>query len=549
MSSGFEKLYRARGIATEYNLSIPDINDHLDFDTPFFCPNGIKMGDPGAKGTLTLMSLLANDEAQVLQDEEFENFDYLQEFGFQVKEDTNDPFMFVVSHRQGWAAHQVAYDEGQVPDRTFPDQRHYSKDWKQPNLFSTAGDDQAAIATLGKLRQIAKNHVTNSMVISAEKDLISPLLLMYCERAALRTTDNRMARSFVKDDYFSHMLIDNLKLRLLSPESKAQESSNDTNPAIGKAKALTKLVKTLPPGWQQIRDRYVWTRFKQRFFAYLPRLTNGFIDPIVNLPSELGGLGLAQCADDALASVLAISEDHARTIQLLLEKDKDRRVPVILRLFSRDRFARGMRFEVDNVDELFENLNNALDTQPLGLRETAKRNQIDLSGGLGYFAQREILTEAGFIGDKELKNLFSRSALQTKLLTEKTTNGWNSSPWDQRRKAFERSCKQLHEVRAQEGRASFEGPLDRMVLYEDIKKKWDIIPNLTFNEEVFYDNSMTQTSFLFEEIADCDPATLSSRPIEQIFDSLVTLELPAINNRGWFEHKRAKQTIPEDGEI
>jgi len=345
------------------------------------------------------------------------------------------------------------------------------------------------------------------------------------------------------------MLLEHLKMRLYSPETKAQDSSNDTNPAFGKAKALTLLVKRLPPGWHGIRDRYAYTRFKQRMFAYLPRTANGQIDPIVDLPAELGGLGLSSNGAGILKVIEAISENHARCILLLLEGDTDRRIPQILSLFSRDRFARGMRFDENFVDALFEDLNENLQPKPIGLDGTAKLNNVDFAGVHGYFAKREILTAQNFIGDKELKTLFSRSALQTKLLTEQTTKGWNHSSWKDRRIAFENSLIRLFDHRISESRAPFMGPVNRQVLATKVIEALPNLSNYVFNEELFYTKEMSQISLQFEDTGDSDPVEIIRQPVQEIIDSLVTMELPPIIDRAWFPRKRTKQNVPGDAEI
>jgi len=92
--------------------------------------------------------------------------------------------------------------------------------------------------------------------------------------------------------YQKSPFIDSIKVRLLSPCSKSNETFNDRNTAVGKAKSLGNTLRWISPTlfptkWKNmVRDR-----FFQRMGPLLPDRTSGVYWHLL-LPENLGGLGL-----------------------------------------------------------------------------------------------------------------------------------------------------------------------------------------------------------------------------------------------------------------
>lgn len=511
--------------------------DYLAFDEPFITTNGVDMGNPGTKGLLTLMSLMAEFEATELCSETQMNLDFIDDepAGFWFRKLTNN--IVVNSYDMEDDTHALLYG------RAF---KNYDKGYnvsnvkvKPPSIFSTAGDDQVNVGTREKLSLVSMCHRTNHMKISEEKDLVSPLGLIYCERLALRTPHNSFSSS-VNDTYEKHMMVDSLKMRLFSPMSKAQESSDEPNPAIGKARALSTLKTQLPADWQNFADIVVNLRFKQRMFHYLPRTKSGSIDPVVDLPHGFGGLGLCATRKEMEIASSSISDDHVSLICILLNGDEDRRIKRALPSLMKDRFARGVKFDENVVDTLFQNLVEYLEPVPKGLYETmqsARAQDATIGEAIGYDAKRRKLNQLGYVGSREIQQLYKRSLLQERLLCTDPTKGWSQSDWPRRRSVYERTLTELLKLKATEGvHLNYEeGQI--LVSREQVSalygKSQRDYQKFTFIEDIFYHRDMKVIDYetLF--------VNHSYEPVSEILDSLTRLELPPIGE--WFPQTEPTQ--------
>jgi hypothetical protein len=374
------------------------------------------------------------------------------------------------------------------------------------------------------------------MVISEDKDLVSPIAMIYCERLALRTPSNSFRFSVNDPDYEKHMMVDSLKMRLFSPMSKAQESSNEPNPAIGKSKVLMVLKDQLPADWKPWAIPVVNMRFQQRMYPYLPRTSNGNIDPIVGLPSQLGGLGLASTRQEIDLVVNSVSDNHIRLSNLLMEGDKDDRLKRALPSFTRDRFARGVKFDDGVVDTLFQDLAEHLEPPPLGVSRTLERfpdELIESSNLNGIFAKRRFLNRHGYVGTHEIRSLYTRSVLQERLLTADPTRGWSQCDWTQRRAAYEATLGRLIALKDQEGFFISKEPPDlsnREALAQRlIDSNFETMKSLCFEEDIFFHRDMNPIDLQNLEVQ------FGRKPVEEILDSMVRLELPPVGE--WFGSK------------
>jgi len=490
--------------------------DGLDFETPFLTTNGINMGAGGAKGLLTLLCLEADLHATDIVGRDMDTV--------QITMEADQDFLY-------WRDTSGLYHTDVDKDKDMGTGMVYEYEnqrFLDPCVMSTAGDDQFNMGSRLKLETTTRCHEENCMVQSDSKCFTSTLGAIYCERMILRTTRNRAVNDVI-GDYDSHYMVDSIKLRLLSPVQKAQEGSNEPNPALGKGKALFEMQSTLPSDWKNVQDQLVPSRFLQRMRKHLPRTPSGDIDTIVLLPAALGGLTIAPEGEDLTEVLERLSEFHLYAIEYLISGQIDDRVKRVLSSFMRDRFARGVNFDENVIDELFADLEIELKPPPVGLQETIARAGLDLTSVDGYLAKRRKLVANGFVGDKDVKRLYSRAVLQKKLLLENVTAGWTQSGWPQRRLAYERSLERLFLLHVAEGRTVSDYKVDVIKLSSHLMmmSRRDL-KSFSWEEEVFYHEDMT--IFAFDDVEGERPA----QPVKDLLESLMTMELPPIVDGRWF---------------
>jgi hypothetical protein len=491
--------------------------DYLDFSTPFRTTNGVMMGDPGTKGLLTLLCLAAEEEANMLMEGQY---DVLE-----------DHYAAGEPHRSRTLEENTMSRSIDYPELWIETGFRMSTKRKHTRIFSTAGDDQEELGSHSKLLISDECHHRNFMVTNKEKKFLSPIGGIYCERLLLRTRNNRSWHDPLNGGYEQHYMVDSIKIRLISPCNKAQEGFNEPNPAIGKSKVLSEQLRLMPRDWQQIAEVLVPNRFLQRMYKHIPRTSNGSIDQITMLPLQLGGMGLKPLAWNGFIEVFeTLSEDHVFFIKKYLDGDPDSRVGKTLSSFLRDRFARGVRFDEGIIDSLFSELDKSLNPVPIGLQGTLYREGIDTKGVFGFLNKKRKLQAAGYVTDHDLKGAYSRTVLQTKLLTEKVDAGWVQSEWPARRNAYERSFSELRKLRVTEGRdAPTDEPIDRLALAGELMTlSWSEFNGLGFNESLFYKPSMTALDYHYGD----DVETLNT-PIDSILESLVVMDLPPVIDKRW----------------
>jgi hypothetical protein len=317
--------------------------------------------------------------------------------------------------------------------------------------------------------------------------------------------------------------------------SKTQESSNEPNPAIGKSKVLCTLKDQLPNDWKPWACSYVDLRFKQRMYQYLPRLSNGSIDPIVNLPNVIGGLGLSSVKKEVDSAVMSLSDNHVYLANLLYRGDRDDRMKRALPSIMRDRFARGVNFDEGFVDHLFDFMSKHLEPPPVGVDKTLERfSDYDVIGRdlRGIYNKRRFLGRHGYYGSREIQQLYKRAVLQERLLTEDPSKGWEQSSWPSRRRAYERTLEDLKARKDLEG-IFVGGELDDMTNRSNLAERIFLLPfgetkGLMFEEDIFFHRDMNPIDYENLEIK------MDRKPVAEILDGMTRLELPVIDS--WFQH-------------
>jgi hypothetical protein len=172
-------------------------------------------------------------------------------------------------------------------------------DYKSPpwRSYHIGGDDHLGVGPPKYLRYITKNHIKCGSKISAGKHGQSKTVVKYCEKVI--DVRNLLSKPFdvrtindSTESYEASPFIDSIKVRLLSPLTKAFDVSADRNVAIGKGLSLGRTLKWMnvdhfPTKWlRMVRDR-----FFQRMGSLLPDRTSGLYWQLF-LPVYWGGLNL-----------------------------------------------------------------------------------------------------------------------------------------------------------------------------------------------------------------------------------------------------------------
>jgi len=484
--------------------------DYLGVDEPFITANGVMMGDPGTKGLLTLLNLAAFIEAQ----DELEN----------VQVTIEDIIQDSSSYHREWSMTYHAEDHtdeaSQLEWRGF-----YETRLIRPKIFfSCAGDDHVAMCLRAPLEAITSNHVRNQMVPSKEKNFLSRRGVVYCERLLLRTHGTHMLDPRFNEASDTTM-VDSIKIRLMSPSTKNQESQNETNPSIGKAFLLRKFQSWMPVGWRRFSSRVLPHRFYNRMYRFLPHRANGAVHGLVSLPIPLGGFGLA------LEGGLSFNEgdlldSHALLLESFIEGNRDPRLFKATMSLLKNRYARGVSFEESIIDEQLEELELAAGAKAL----SATLNEFTSNGGEfvkgdAFDSLKRKLAQKGYIAESAVKNLLIRVQTQQRLFTEEVHSGWKTARWDTRIARFDETCKSLIRLYEDEGRIAAGRKANIQSINEYfLTAQFEQIEKILWKEELFFWKD-------FE--VELNEST-STRPLQDLLDHAVSLELPPITNRGWF---------------
>ena len=387
---------------------------------PILTDTAILMGDPGCKGVLTLHNLVAEEEAALEQ-----------KLGREVRLD----------------------DLQRSNPVTFP--------WRH---FSCAGDDHTAIGPDEYLDNIGRNHEKNCMVLSEGKHVRSKIGVFYCERVVFRGPETVLTNP--SRDYSQHALVDSVKVRLLSPETKDREAEVETNPAIGKAKLLFKQLSWSPPGWERTLSVLVQRRFLGRMRKHLPKGQNGDINRIVELPTFLGGLSMSppRISEWDLENVLAqLSDAHLRVLDHLLRgKELDALGRRALARYSSDRYARGIPLD-DATDLIIDRLYDLQWTREESQVLNEARKRFKLRDNLGYRHVLKHVQKLGYETRFTLKRKLARSYNQACLLVDPPSRGFRTASWEDRERSFQADlmiCNVTNEV---------EDHYDLKFIYDKIK--------------------------------------------------------------------------------
>jgi len=191
--------------------------------------------------------------------------------------------------------------------------------------FHLGGDDHLARGPLAYLKGITANHRLYGSIISPTKHRLSKIFVVYTEKLLVfRGRVANMPVNIVNDNIEKSVFIDSIKIRLLSPFTKATDTMNDKNVAIGKCIGLASTFK-----WFSDKPlmRLVFDRAQYRFRDFIASGHHKTLSSVQALPVSLGGLGfsidtkylenLPECFNKALRAVaLGGSEGYQAQVTL-----------------------------------------------------------------------------------------------------------------------------------------------------------------------------------------------------------------------------------------
>lgn len=406
--------------------------------------------------------------------------------------------------------------------RTQPDLNEASAEkFILPRIFSSAGDDVAKFGTVVHLQRFLTATQENALEPSWDKIIISRKLLKYCERVLFKTDQTSILSQIGKDPYEEHLLVDTIKVRLLSPVAKAQDSAIYRNPAIGKGQLLVKEIANLPETWSPFKEGYVLSRFLRRMWSHVPKLGNGHLNPIILLPTMLGGLGLGPPIG-GINPYAELSEPHMRVLLKTFQIGPSSKDSRLLKSLTSNFRARGLDLDDTWIDNVIEYL--ALNLHPCSL-ERAEQDCGLNRGRAGYFQRKANVLSMGYISDMDLRGLFSRADLQRRLLCgEPKSNDWGDTPWEGKLERFNRNILNFIEGKPEYQFSSDEIEIGRIDLFQ-----------LTAEDQESWISRFWVPEVFFRFDPDCnsqlgDPGYV----VEQLLASNPRLELPPLIQRGWF---------------
>jgi len=162
--------------------------------------------------------------------------------------------------------------------------------------YHVGGDDHLAIGPKDYLDAITYFHLKCGSHISPGKHGQSSICVKYCEKVLdIRNIYERFDVRRINDNtktYESSPFVDSIKVRLLSPTSKAFDVISDRNVAIGKGQSLGRTLKWLNRDHFSLKwVRMVRNRFFERMGSLLPDRSSGVYWQLM-MPGFWGGLDL-----------------------------------------------------------------------------------------------------------------------------------------------------------------------------------------------------------------------------------------------------------------
>jgi len=298
--------------------------------------------------------------------------------------------------------------------------RHYvSPPWR---TFHVGGDDHIAIGPPEYLRKITEFHTKCGSVLSTGKHGMSNKVVTYCEKVLeirrIYSPFNVRTINDSTEHYEASPFVDSIKVRLLSPLTKAFEVSSERNVAIGKGLSLGRTLKWLnkdhyPTKWvRMVRDR-----FFERMGSLLPDRTSGIYWQLL-LPSYWGGLDLY--IPDEVGRLYKEVPELTKSIMesYLQDESKAHEEVKLLRKFLTNYSYRGFVLDENEVQAMTSHLEMIIGNLPRSTWWEIKR-EFDPEGLL---SAKDVVDRAyrdGWKGESDIIDVLLRPILFKEILLGK----------------------------------------------------------------------------------------------------------------------------------
>lgn len=162
-------------------------------------------------------------------------------------------------------------------------------------FFHIGGDDHLAFGPLSYLNRITRFHRWVGSQISEDKHAISKVAVTYCERMIFLQNLEKQNPRAIAADHDDSVIVDSVKVRLMTRSLSTQLAKDEKNVAVGKARQLAGSLRWLPgsPHWSIDHKKSIRDLFIKRMRGLLPtRFVSESLFYQSLLPLSWGGLDL-----------------------------------------------------------------------------------------------------------------------------------------------------------------------------------------------------------------------------------------------------------------
>jgi len=328
-----------------------------------------------------------------------------------------------------------------VRDCQFP--RTLKELWNDP--FAAAGDDilDEASTDEGRMRLSLYPPIIQEVGLTPSQDKTDMYTRggIYCEGVVLVRDQDKYPTDPSKFN-LETALVETLKVRLLTPETKPQKGDEEINPIFGKCYQLAARLRWLPPNQAWLRDRCLWlfTRNHRDYIRSSGRIVYNLL-----LPTQLGGLGFTPSSLEESKVVYDLMPLwHKRALGFIAMNPQNERPSRVLSNWSSSRlFERGMDFQDIKDNPIYELLDD------FGLLESFESLYARLSINLDpeisrstrYKEKHELILRSGYVDITRSLRSWNNSTIWDPLSV--ISRGWPMRSFESRNAILERYLKEI----------------------------------------------------------------------------------------------------------
>jgi hypothetical protein len=297
----------------------------------------------------------------------------------------------------------------------------------------TAGDDHLAIGNVHAGPALRNAFIEAGAEIQLDKTLQSFTLVKYCEKGiAVGPWTDLKANPFSKVDTSKYLVIDAIKTRLISPETKSRDAEEEANPAFGRIPLLYKNLR-----WSVDISEPAMRLIPFIYMARFPsgRLPNDF--RMLAVPPQWGGLAAYRTTDDIVAGFEALPKYlKASIVKLVLRKAPFQMIRALAAVTKKVAFRGLLRSGLEEIPNEVESL--FWHMEPKTIRTIAEEDRAGVYdpplGLLPYYGLKKIetvLRGKGFLLRNEIPSLLTRAQFFDLVLSGQATcaPSWKIRKW------------------------------------------------------------------------------------------------------------------------